>query len=220
MGEIDLHKCHPMIEPFISVVHLLGSMLGKEYEIVLHDVSSGESEVVALENGELTGRSYDSPMTDFGNFLMTSPEAENLDYFANYPSKAANGRTLRSGVSLIRDEKKKLIGFLCINYDMTKANMLKDMGSFLTATQPLSFNDIVSENIGSMDDEKSMMEEARRKFGKPLAYLTSNERKQCLKYMNDAGFFKLKGSVEALADEMEKSRYTLYADLRQLRNDK
>lgn len=43
---------------------------------------------------------------------------------------------MRSGVALIKDEDDKLVGFLCINYDMTKASMLKDMGDFMMKTIP------------------------------------------------------------------------------------
>jgi predicted transcriptional regulator YheO len=63
------------------------------------------------------------------------------------------------------------------------------------------------------------MEKARKKFGKPLIFLSSEERKQCIKYMDSLGFFKLKGSIESLAKETGRSRYTLYADLRSVRDD-
>ena len=40
----------------IPIVELLGKMLGSDYEIVLHDVSDGNTSIVALVNGNLTGR--------------------------------------------------------------------------------------------------------------------------------------------------------------------
>lgn len=213
-------ECHPLLVSFVPVVELLGAMLGREYEVVLHDVSRGDAVIVALFNGELTGRDYNAPMTDFGNFLITSPESANIEFIANYPSEAENGRAMRSGVSLIRDESRKLIGFLCINYDMTKASILKDMGNFLMRTRSLSFDSLKTEKFGGVKDEQSLMEKARQKFSKPLSYLSSEERKQCIRYMDEIGFFKLKGSVERLAKEMGKSRYTLYADIRASRKEK
>ena len=211
--------CHPLLVPFVPVVELLGAMLGSDYEVVLHDVSGENTSIVAIANGELTGRDIDAPMTDFGEFLMSSPKAANIDFIANYPSVAGNGRSMRSGVALIRDAKKNLIGFLCINYDMTKASVLKDMGEFLMKTYPLSFETVKTERFGGVDDAASYMEKARQKFGKPLIYLTSEERRQCIRHMERIGFFKLKGAVDIFAKETKRSKYTIYADIRSVRDD-
>lgn len=213
-------KVHPLLLPFISVVDLLGKMLGSDYEIVLHDVSDGSTSIVKLVNGDLTGRDVNAPMTDFGKLLMTNPKSMEIDYIANYPSEAGNGRPMRSGVALIKDEDDRLVGFLCINFDMTKASMMKDMGDFMMRTTPLSFENVKAEKFSGIKDHKSLIEKARKKFGKPLNFLSSDERKQCIKFMDSLGFFKLKGSIESLAKEMGRSRYTLYADLRTLRNDR
>jgi predicted transcriptional regulator YheO len=211
--------CHPLLVPFIPVVELLGAMLGSDYEVVLHEVSGGKSSIVAIANGELTGRDIDAPMTDFGQFLMSSPKAANIDFIANYPSEAGNGRAMRSGVALIRDEEKNLAGFLCINYDMTRASVLKDMGEFLMKTSPLSFETVKSERFGGVGDAASYIERARKKFGKPLIYLSSDERRQCIKHMEKIGFFKLKGAVDIFAKETKRSKYTIYADIRSVRDE-
>ncbi len=212
-------KVHPVLLPFIPAVELLGKMLGSDYEIVLHDVSDGDTSIVALVNGNLTGRDVNAPMTDFGKFLMSDPRSIEVDYIANYPSEAGNGRPMRSGVALIKDEDHKLVGFLCINFDMTKASILKDMGDFMMRTVPLSFESVKTEKFSGIKDHESLIEKARKKFGKPLNFLNSEERKQCIKFMDSLGFFKLKGSIESLAKEMGRSRYTLYADLRSVRDD-
>jgi hypothetical protein len=55
--------CHPLLRPAIGVVRNLGATLGTEYEIVLHDVSSGEPFIVEIFNGELIGRTKEAPLT-------------------------------------------------------------------------------------------------------------------------------------------------------------
>ncbi len=212
-------KCHPLLKPMIPVVKLLGNMLGKDYEILLHDVSQEEPFIVVIENGEVTGRDLTSKMTDLGNFLMASPEADNVDFLANYPSAAENGKTLRSGVALIRDENHVLVGFLSINYDMSRAHVLKNMGEFLTNLQPLTFSALKSERFTKVSDVSAdkLLENIRQDFGKPLNYLNRSERMKCLEKLDEQGFFNLKGAVQILALEMGKSRYTIYADLRELR---
>ena len=132
-------SCHPLLAPFVPLVAMLGEALGPEYEIILHDLTQEGTKIIASTNERLSGRSKDAPLTEFGRFLMTSPEVDGLDYIANYPAEAQNGRQMRSSVLLIRDEARKLAGLLCINYDTTKAKMLLDAASFLTSVRPLSF---------------------------------------------------------------------------------
>jgi len=206
----------------IPVVKLLGKMLGKDYEILLHDLSNEKPFIVVIENGDLTGRNVHSKMTDLGNFLMTSPETQNLDFLANYPSEAENGKSLRSGVALIRNENHALIGFLCINYDMTRGHLLKDIGEFLTTLQPLSFNSLKSERFLRVSDvsPNEIIDKIQQDFGKPLSYLNRTERIICIEMLDKQGFFNLKGSVMMLARTMGKSRYTIYADLRDTRSGK
>ena len=132
-------SCHPLLAPFVPLVAMLGEALGPEYEIILHDLTQEGTKIIASTNERLSGRSKDAPLTEFGRFLMTSPEVDGLDYIANYPAEAQNGRQMRSSVLLIRGEARKLVGLLCINYDTTKAKLLLDAASFLTTVRPLSF---------------------------------------------------------------------------------
>lgn len=215
-------NCHPLLEPLVPVVKLLGAMLGKDCEILLHDVSKEAPFIVAIENGEVTGRDEKSRMTDLGYFLMTNPEAESVDFLANYPSEAENGKPLRSGVALIRDGNRELIGFLCINCDMTQGQVLKDMGEFLTTLHPLSFSDLQVERFSRVNDisAEEILESVRRNLGKPLNYLSRSERMQCIEKLEEQGFFNLKGAIRMLARKMGKSRYTLYADLRAFHSGK
>jgi predicted transcriptional regulator YheO len=214
-------KCHPVLEPLIPVVRLLGAMLGGDCEIVLHDVSGKEPCIVAIENGNLSGRDLDAPLTDLGRFLITSPEAASVEYLANYPSEGPGGRAMRSGVAMIRDGSR-LVGLLCLNFDMTKGFLLKDLGTFLTAVSPLTFSAFQSEHFHGLkgDPAFDLLEKARQDFGKPLRYLDRDERVACIRKLEEQGFFKLKGAVSMLTKETGKSRYTLYADIRAVRAGK
>ena len=84
------------------MVRALGAALGPDWEVVLHDVSGGDHAIVALENGGLTGRGEDAPLTDFGAYLLRTQGDTDLETLANYASAAPDGRPLRSSVALIR----------------------------------------------------------------------------------------------------------------------
>lgn len=213
-------ECHPLLRPLVPVVKLLGEMLSSDYEIALHDVSGKQPVLITYVHGQVTGRDKNSPMTNFGNFLIKNPDSAGVDYIANYLSEAPNGRRLRSGVALIRDDDKRLVGFLCINYDVTRASILKDLGDFLMKAEPLAFDGASTESFGGAKSAASLIQTVRRKFGKPLSFLTKEERMQCIRDLDGEGFFNFKSAVEGLAKEMGKSRYTLYADVRKVRGEK
>lgn len=211
------NECHPLLKPLIPVVKVLGGTLGRDYEIILHDISGDKPFTVAMENTELTGRDVDTPMTEFGQYLIEDTETHDMDCLLNYRSEAPDGRALRSSVALIRDEDQRLVGFLCINYDTTKGMMLKDMGEFLTRFQPAPGPGTEKFTLREVDQPGDLMEEARRVFGKPLRYATREERQQIIGWLDDKGYFRLKHAMPRLTSETGKSRYTLYADLRTVR---
>lgn len=53
------------LAPYVEMVEFLGEALGREYEIVLHDLTNPERSIVAIANGELSGRGIGGPVTDF-----------------------------------------------------------------------------------------------------------------------------------------------------------
>lgn len=213
-------NCHPLLKPLISVVKVLGETLGRDYEILLHDVSGKVPFTVAAENAELTGRDIDTPLTDFGYFLVEDKETHEMDHIANYRSQTPDGRTLRSSVAMIRDEEKKIIGLLCINYDTTKATMLKDMGEFLTSFRPAPGPGIEKFTPSHVDQPEELIVKARQLLGKPLRYATCEERRRTISWLDEKGFFRLKKAMSKLTEIAGKSRYTLYADLRTVRAQK
>lgn len=221
MEESGERSCHPLLAPLKCVVSLLGETFGPDYEIVLHDVSGPEHFIVAIANGALTGRSVDSPLTSFGRQILESERYEGTDYIADYPAIAPDGRPMRAGVSIIRDEERRIVGFLCINYDLTRALILKDMVDFLTAVKPIGQGGAEPESIvrGNDDRVRASIDEAlRRRGGIPLRMATKQERLELLESLDREGFFDIRGALDALCAEMGKSRFTIYGDLRALRD--
>ena len=210
--------CHPLVNPLIPIVRLLGGCLGRDYEIVLHDVSGNKPFIVAMENAELTGRTMDAPMTEFGNYLLEDREKYEGDCILNYRSEAPDGRALRSSVAFIRDEAGRMAGMLCINYDTTRCMMLKDMAEFLCHFRPTPGPGTETFLPREVDEPGEILAEARRTLGKPLRYSEREERQQIIAWLDAKGYFRLKHAIPRLTSETGKSRYTLYADLRAVRS--
>lgn len=215
-----MKRLHPILKAFVPMVKALAEALGPDYEVVLHDVSDPEHSVVAIENGHVTGRNVGSPLTDFGLYLLRSPRFKNVDYVANYMTRTKEGKKLRSTTVFIRDETGEIVGFLCINYDTTKALIVKEF-----AEQHLKFQNL--EEITGAKEERfaskveellaEAMQEIKSLTGKPLRFASKEEKLAVIKKLDEKGFFLLKGAVEMLAQELGNSKFTVYAYLREAR---
>ena len=216
----NLPECHPLLIPFIPVTKALGETMGPDYEIVLHDVSGQNHFIVELCNGNLTNRTKNAHLTDFGYLLLYSEKYKDVDYIANYKSFRPDGNPMRSSVIIIRDNERKIIGFLCINFDLTRATMLKSLADFLTNVQQIKDIDNVKETFYT-DPQKQMralLTEAKQlRGGAPLRYAEKCERLDFLDKLDREGFFSIKGAMEMVCEETGRSQFTIYKDLREIR---
>ncbi len=223
MSEKNYPKCHTLLLPFIPVAKALCETLGPDYEIVLHDVSGPKHFIVELCNGNLTSRTKDAPMTNFGYSLLYSDNYKDIDYITNYESFRPDGNPMRSSVIIIRDEKRAIIGFLCINYDLTRASILKSLADFLTNVQQIKNPDNVKEtfNTDPRKQMKDLLDEAKlTRGGTPLRYADKKERMDFLDKLDRDGFFSIKGSVDMICSETGRSQFTIYRDLREIRTSR
>ena len=107
-----------LLSNLTNIVKAITKTFGKDCEVLLHDVSNLESSMIMIENGRITGRKVVSPMTDLGLYFLQSDLFKDTDFVTNYQTESKYGKKLISITIFIRDDKKKIIGFLCINYDV------------------------------------------------------------------------------------------------------
>ena len=221
---------NPKLRILIPVVRGLAKILGKDYEVNLHDVSIPERSLVLCENGYVTGRSEGGPMTDFGLLMLQSEEYQNREGVFNYLAKNNRGELIKCSCIFIRDENDKIIGFLCINYDLKKAVAAQELIEGLLrvemsgagvepAEEPgARFPEPVRESFAQDIDEVvgDSLAQVKRRIGKPFKYLTKPEKKDVVRELHDKGFFLLKGSVDILAAEMGNTKFTIYSYIREI----
>lgn len=77
--------------------------------------------VVAIQN-TIFGRQLGGPNTNFGIQLIKDYSAVNLrgSSYISYPLTAKDGRAVKSSTVPLFDERYGLIGFICINIDISK----------------------------------------------------------------------------------------------------
>ena len=227
-------KMNPRLQILVPVVRGLAKVLGSDYEVNLHDVSMPEHSMVLCENGHVTGRAAGGPMTDFGLYMLQSEDYKNKDGVYNYLARNNRGELIKCSCIFIRDEMNKVIGFLCINYDISKAAAARDLVESLlhldmdnveqypdTLPDPEKFPVPIREQFAQDLEEvvSDSLSQIKTRIGRPLNYLSKPEKQQVIRELHDKGFFRLKGSVERLAKEMENTKYTIYSYIRDVQKN-
>jgi len=133
MGSYKKNKSE--LKKYIPLVKTIAEMFGKKCEVVLHNFSEPQKSIIAIENGQVTGRKVGDPITDLALSIWRENgyKKEKTDRIVNYKTKSKDGKILKSSTVFIRNNQKKIIGCICINYDITVHSMFyKVMDEFCT----------------------------------------------------------------------------------------
>jgi len=209
-----------VIESFKDVVKGLASLLGSDAEVVLHSLKNVDHSIVAIENGYITGRSVGNALTDAGKKIIKDIDIKNKTFIGPYRSISPTGKILRSVTIPIKNAEKEVIGFLCINIDISKYLQMEELSkSFSTfVTEKISngnlekTGDLQFENIRNMIFEEILMKSEAK------GNTTSKERnKFVIEELFKRDFFKLKDSINFVATKLGISIFTVYNYLRELK---
>jgi len=212
---------HPFIRALVPLVKGLSVALGPDCEIVLHDVSDVSHSIVAIENGSISGRKVGDPLTDYGLFSLRRAETAEVDYVSNFLARTKDGRRMRCNTLFLRDESGSIVGYLCLNYDMTRAEMAKGLLEHLTAISSPVYSEHFGDGLVPAGEDllERNLRLIRELLGKPLHLLNRAERLEAVRHLDENGFFLLKGAVEAFAQEAGVSVFTVYRYLRERRTE-
>lgn len=217
---------HSGLKRFVPLVKTIAQMFEKNCEVVLHDFSEPQKSIVAIENGQVTGRKIGDPITDLTLRIWHKGGygKKKEDEILNYRTKTKDGKTLRSSSVFIRDNQKKIIGCLCINYDLTEYLMFNKVIREFCTTIDLEKEKLKdgTETFSSNVDEVlgNIIQKAIEKVGKPVSMMQKNDKLMVAKIVNEKGSFLIKGAVDQLAKEINVSRFTIYNYLSELKTKK
>ena len=209
-------ELHPILKNTIPLVEGIANTFGKNCEVVLHDVRNPQSSIVAIANGHVSGRIVGGPMSEYG--LANLRKGDFCKHKVNYMKKTADGRVLKSSSIYIKDENDKLIGFLCINYDISEITIVKNLISDFTSFE--SEIDFVEEdNKGNTVNDvlNSIVDKTIEGVGKPVAYMSKDEKVHIVELLDEKGVFLIKGAIDYVAKVLCVSRYTIYNYLDEIR---
>jgi predicted transcriptional regulator YheO len=207
-----------VLEMLGRLAHALVATLGPHTEVVVHDLRHPERSIVAI-SGELTGRKVGAPAPDPELF----PEA--LARFTGddlgRSTTTQSGHELTSSTVWVRDETNRIIGGVCVNVDVSGLRAARDLIDRHLATAPAGGASAPKPLKTFAHDVRELIslavQEAVDRTGKPRHRLSSTDRIDLVRALDQCGVLELRGSASSLAEELGVSRATVYAYLKKTR---
>ncbi len=214
---------------YSQLVEFLGKVLGQDYEVALHELTDEGNRIVAIANGELTGRHIGSPLSNKMLAYVAANLYETQDSVIGFESVAVNGKKMRCNSMFIKGRSGELSGLLCINFDASRYEELSKKVMDLcgtTITMP-SDTKLIAEGGDVAAEEKpyatsiagataSIVSTVVASYNVPVDRLTQDEKMEIMEILNRKGVFLLKGSVSHVARELHSSEASIYRYLGKL----
>ncbi len=203
-------------ELLTSFIKCIGAQFGEKCEVVLHDFTKNyDSTIVAIENGHVTGREVGDCATNLGFQFLRDSNNEGDRY--NYITHGKGGKVLRSSTTHIKDDEGKVIGSICINFDIT------DFIAAGAAIKGITMQDskqevkeVFSKNVNELLDY--FLQECQEEVGKPASLMTKEDKMRAIEFLDKKGAFLITKSGNRVCDFLQISKYTLYNYLDEIRN--
>ena len=219
-----------ILNSYKTIVYGLADYLGPESEIVLHSLENYESSAIIIA-GENTKRKVGAPITDLALSMLSKMSVSEGTNFLTYFTKSKNQTKMKSSTIAIYGENKRIIGLLCINY-----NLECKLDDFI---KNFSYPEKIDEDVNLINfnsSEKSSMienftnsidelieekvEKIKIKVDKNEEISNNNKNKEIIKILYEEGIFNIKDGVIRVAKKMNISKNTVYLHIRQLEKNK
>lgn len=212
-----MKSIHDELPLFRLILDLISNQFGDKCEVVLHDLTKDySSTIVDIRNGGLTGRLAGGCGSNLGLEVLRGTTTEDARY--NYVTTISNGHILRSSSIYIKDDDGKIIGSICINYDISETlqfeNFLKQFNHF--EPTPEEDKEIFSPDVSGL--LQHFLQQAQEKIGRPPLEMDKDERRAFIQYLDQKGAFLITKSGEQVCELFGISKFTFYNDLEKVRN--
>lgn len=210
-----------VVAVFRPVMHAMAAAAGPGCEVVLHDLSAPDPDlghtIVAIENGQITGRDVGGPSTNLGATVLHN-QTQDHNVFG-YRGLTSDGRRLRCSSVYFRNPAGRIIAALCVNYDVTTLqqarDLLDDLLTEVSDEDQKGPNEFIGRDLVAVMD--TIIAEAIGELGKPVGQLNRADRVSVLARLDQQGATQMRKGVETIASRLGISRVTAYGYLEEAR---
>lgn len=210
----------PILAQYIPIAQLIARTLGRDCEVVLHDLETPRQSVVYTVNNHVTGRQVGQSFDHLVPQVILSKKLDN-DIVTNYYFNTADGRRIKSSTALLKDLEGRVVGALCINIDTSPItrqmewlqSMMPGDDEPAAVPEPLQeemthvselVTDLIDKIIGNRD----------------ISRMHREEKLDMIRFMEQRGIFLMKGAVDQVGARMGVSRVTVYSYIDEVRGKK
>lgn len=202
---------------FQSLMKGLTAIFGNNCEAVLHDLTEGyESTVVMIENGHVTGRRIGDCGSNLGLEVLrgTVVDGDKYGYFTN----TRDGRVLRSSSIYIRNDDGKVVGCLCVNFDVSNLMVAdKTIRSLISNGDGDKEEEFFVNDVNQLLD--ALLQKAQEEVGKPVSYMSREEKIRVVKFLDQKGAFLITKAGNRICQFLDISKFTLYSYLDEVHSE-
>lgn len=200
-----------ILDAMIPVANAIAATIGDNCSVAIHDFSRPLHSVYHVVNGHLLGQHKGDSL----GFAMSDLMERNGDSIVNYFGQY-NGHSIKATKTLIRDEEGKIIGCFCINIVIDDFLSAKKTLERLCMTLPLSaFQEEEKEAADEISEVcRTIINNAYYEYTGNIPVLSKQDKINLTRELDKKGVFKIKGSVEQLANLIGVSKFTIYGYLR------
>jgi predicted transcriptional regulator YheO len=211
-----LERVADELEFLTALMKGIAAQWGEKCEVVLHDWAEGyDRTIVAIENGHVTGRKVGDCGSNLGLEVMRGT-VQNGDKY-NYVTHTKDGKILRSTTVYIRNSENKAIGALCVNFDISDLITARKTMESLT----MAYSDATEYFATDVNELLDfLLQESIKKIGKPVSYMTKEDKMEALGFLDEKGAFLITKSGNKVCQFFDISKYTLYSYLDEIRSAK
>ncbi|WP_245527919.1 helix-turn-helix transcriptional regulator [Ammonifex degensii] len=198
------------------IADVVAETFGRNCEAVVHDLSKLDQSLIHIA-GDVTHRSPGAPITDLVLRVLRQ-EGDGAKDLVSYKTITRDGRILKSSTVFIRDDKGKIVGAFCINFDITEflnsLNLIQEFVRFRDADDDRreTFSMSVQEAIDALVNQAVSL------IGKQPPSMDTEEKIRLVAYLEERGAFLIRGAVDYVATILGVSKYTIYSYLQKIRS--
>ncbi len=220
----DVSEGRRLLAILVGVAEAMRTLVSRETEIVVHDLSHPEASIIGIVNGHVSNRRPGQSIVDGLSYDVafdkvigdkSSGPPNDIRIVANYRTQAADGRVMRSSSVIFWDDAGKPGAAMCINMDMTRLERLQNELADLFSSSPSvqeeqpdqpHLNEVVNEIIAT----------AIQSVDAPVSRMKKNEKMAVVARMHERGLFMLRGSADLVAKHLEITKFTIYNYLEEI----
>ncbi|QIK56510.1 hypothetical protein G7059_00970 [Erysipelothrix sp. HDW6A] len=213
------------LKSHIPLIDFLAELLGKNSEIVLHDLTNLDSSIIAIRNNYITKRDIGAPATDYVLRTLKTGINENLDFNVGYREISNRDHKQLHSASYYLRKEGEVVGMICVNTDESVFNELSrsiDNIELLLRTYRKQESDeqsIIPETFSRSIEEmaENTVLDVSISKGVPVDKFKQEDKLDTIHALYDSGFFLLKGAVPEIARILKISEPTVYRYLQNVK---